>query len=125
MLYNVALAKKLSLPIYRYPILFAQGKRIKGNFFNLIYQENKKGRIRLAILVNKNIDKKATRRNKIKRKTSHGLKENLKKNKLLSIDLIVLPKKQVFLEKQNSLDLEMIRLLSKINNTNNDQKISS
>lgn len=74
-------------------LLYKEGKRYKGKYFNLIYFPNNLSCSRMAVIVSKKIGK-AVNRNKIKR----WMRELFRKNKALlkeHLDILIIPKKEI------------------------------
>lgn len=84
-----------------------------SSFFIIFVTKNQKGHIRTAISVNKKNEKKAVNRNKIKRQIRAIIKDV--KDKKISIDMLIIPKKdflsQNFLNKKEDL-LVLIKKIS-------------
>jgi len=68
------------------------GKRIPGDFFQIIEQKNEVDVSRFAIIVSTKIDKRATRRNRMRRLLSESIRHLLPRL-TISLDRIVIVRK--------------------------------
>lgn len=82
-------------------------------FFVLRYQKNPLGLMKLGVVVSKKVDMKATKRNSIKRKLVHVIKEITKKNSI-PFDLVFFVKKSLVEQKKPFLIEEVKKALSVI-----------
>ncbi|MDD3072701.1 MAG: ribonuclease P protein component [Candidatus Pacebacteria bacterium] len=96
-----------------FKLVFNKGKKIKGIFLYLKAVQNGLGESRFGIIISKKVDKKATVRNLIKRRTRAVIKENLPKIKT-NIDCIVffisLPENFISLKKDIEECFEKLKL---------------
>lgn len=85
--------------------VFREGKSVRGNFLVIRSAKNNLGRARFAVSVSKKVSKKATVRNKIRRRLSSLAEAEAKKKEIpADILLISLPG----LEKKNFLEIKEI-----------------
>ena len=107
-------AHRLSLRFER-DRLNKDGKNIFGKFFTLVVadtpEDNKSQSPRLAILLSKKTAPRATDRNRIKRITSSLLEDIL--SSVPSKDYLIIPKKQVLTEDNQSLSEDLKNLFLK------------
>ncbi len=83
-----------------------------SSFFTIFFVKNKQKHVRIAISVNKKIEKTAVKRNKIKRQIRAILKDNKHLN--LPIDIVILPKKDFLSFDYQSKKIDLLRLINKI-----------
>jgi len=78
-------------------------KYLNNQYFNLRYEKNESEGLRVAVVIGKKIDKRATVRNKLKRIFKNAIKENLKE-KTVNYGLVFFLKKSLL-----QLDFEKIK----------------
>lgn len=110
------LPKKNRLPSYLIPQILKKGRHFPFSWLTLIVSKEPSSRNkqppRLAIIVPIKIDKRATRRNKIKRQLRQIIKTSLKKIKP-GHNVVFLVKKYTIAEKYLSIKAELEKSLKK------------
>lgn len=99
------LAKKFRLPSKDIPLVLKSGKRQNLKLF-LVYSSFSQSP-QFSIIVSNKIDKRATQRNKIKRRLKEAIAKNLDKFQ---------DKKVIFIAKKEILNAKFTEILCEINN---------
>ncbi len=89
-----------------------KGKRVRGRHFVISFAEPLTDKSRLGVIVSKKVDKRATRRNKVKRR----IREIFRKNKNLfakTIDLVVIARQNAGSLSFEDTKEELIKLYKK------------
>lgn len=97
-------------------LLYKKGRRYKGKYFNLIYLSNNLSSSRIAIVVGRKIGN-AVKRNKIKR----WMRDLFRRNKELlksSVDIVIIPKKDILELSWSSLKREYLVAIEFISQKN-------
>lgn len=71
--------------------VFKKGGRFRSRFFQWKFLPNRFGHLRFAILIGKNIARKAVERNKLRRRIYETIRKNWPVNAKTCYDIIVLP----------------------------------
>lgn len=82
-------------------------------FFILRYQKNDLSKLQCAVVVGKKVDKRATARNKLKRRFVHIVKE-ITEDKNISYDFVFFLKKQIIEIERDQVKAELEKILVKI-----------
>lgn len=82
-------------------------------FFILRYQKNDLSKLQCAVVAGKKIDKRATVRNKIKRRFIHIIKE-IMKDKNVSYDFVFFLKKAIIEKERDKVKEELEKILAEI-----------
>lgn len=105
--------------------IIKQGKKIKSNFFNIYFLQPEFPRYRIGISVSKKISKSAVVRNKIRRRIAAIL--NLKFDKTIILDLIIIPNRNVldlsYIELENELVITLEKLYKNYRKDTSGQKV--
>lgn len=102
-----------------FELVFKRGKSIKGNGFILNFLEKGNEDLKIGFIVSLKVHKKATRRNKLKRRMREATRANLEKIKRgFLIVIVALPEAVNFSYQQIKENLE--KLFQKANLFNND-----
>lgn len=93
-------------------LIYKKGRRYKGKYFNLIYISNSLEFSRVGLVVSRKIGN-AVQRNKVKR----WMRDLFRKNKNLiknSVDMIIIPKKEILEQAWPSLRQEYLAAIAYI-----------
>lgn len=94
--------------------LLSSGKRRVSDSFTLVFDKNYNGQdLKVKVIIGKKIDKKATTRNKIRRKIQQAFEEIKKRDDSTKGNFLIFPRKKVILKDQKSLISELLNILSK------------
>lgn len=88
-------------------------KSFSTKYFVLRVGKNNLGKVRVAIVVSKKIDKKAVIRNRIKRILASALYE-FSQNSKLSLDLVFIAKKDLLYSQKKEIEKEVKNILTKL-----------
>lgn len=96
--------------------LYKKGKRYRGKYFNLVYLSSASSFSRLAVVVSKKVGN-AVKRNRIKRwiRTLFRRNKNLLK---ISLDIIIIVKKEILEASWNKLQEDYFAALKSISENN-------
>lgn len=95
-----------------------KGKTVKGKFLILKFIKNNLTKSRFGFIISKKISKKATDRNKIKRRISEIVRMKTREIKK-PIDAVFIARKNIEKQKFQEIEKETIQLLKQ---TNNDRR---
>ncbi len=87
-------------------------KTYVSSFFNAKIVENQLPYSRFAFIISKKVDKRATARNKIRRRVSEGVEQMIEG--LKGKDILIYPKKEVLDAKQEDVKKEAETFLKKL-----------
>lgn len=93
-------------------LIYKKGRRYKGKYFNLIYLSNSLDFSRVGIVVSRKIGN-AVQRNRVKR----WMRDLFRKNKNLikiSVDMVIIPKKEILETTRSSLQQEYLAAIANI-----------
>ena len=109
------LSKKHSLPSALIPIVLRPiNKRIKSSLFNLVVSKKKTAKeFQIALIVAKKTEKKANRRNKMRRKIQQALLQIKKEHLIHPVNLVLFPKKEVLDKDQKEIKKQLVNLFLK------------
>ncbi|HCM82917.1 MAG: Ribonuclease P protein component [Candidatus Gottesmanbacteria bacterium GW2011_GWB1_44_11c] len=105
------------LPSEAFTRVFRTGKRIHGEIFGVIAAPNSQPLSRFAVWVGVKIDKRATKRNRMKRLVREAVRHLLPTIKP-GFDCIIIAKKN-FSEKKGGVEHSLQELLTRLNLSNN------
>ncbi len=121
----MAIAKSLRIPSNVLPSLFISGKKFRFDSFTLIASPvDHAVTARIAVMVSKKIDKRATIRNRIKRLFYAAVKKIIEQNKLKPEDIIIIASKTVINKTAQDLESELYLAFKKTGLVN-DKKPTS
>lgn len=101
-----------------FALVLRKGRTIKGKFLILKFIENSLKKSRFGFIVSKKISKKATDRNKLKRRISEIVRIKIKEIKK-PIDAVFIARKGIEKQKFQEIEKETVQLLKQ---TNNDRR---
>ncbi|MFC1711048.1 ribonuclease P protein component [Patescibacteria group bacterium] len=111
------LQKKYRLPAFKIPDLAKTGNRYNSQLFTLVFKkqkkENTKQYSKFAFIVSKKIDKRATVRNKSKRRLSEGVSDSLSKIKPC-YNVLILAKKRLMTTNYQTTRSELRKVFKKV-----------
>lgn len=105
------LPKKNKLSGYEVILLKKKGKIVHSKTFGLIFSDNDKGITRAGVIVSKKIDKRAVKRNQIRR-SIFGILQNLITKMNKDFDILFLVKPQIVNQGKEELEREITKTLS-------------
>lgn len=97
-----------------FALVLRKGRTIKGRFLILKFLENSLTKSRFGFIVSKKISKKATERNKIKRRISEIVRIKIREIKK-PIDAVFIARKSVEKQRFQEIEKEVIQLLKQTN----------
>lgn len=114
----MALKKIYHVPKDQISNLFSKGRRKNSFLFTVISKEGKNdNNFRLAVILGKKINKRATVRNKIRRIIYSAVDRIEKEGGIEKTDFLILPKKAILSKNQKEILEELQNILSHAKNT--------
>lgn len=109
----MVLSKKFSLSKKKdFEAVYKKGKRTHGEFVTVITSKNEINISRFGVIVSNKVSKKATERNKIRRRISEIIRQNLGLLKK-GLDVIIIAKIQILDKKYEDIESEILKLFKK------------
>jgi ribonuclease P protein component len=94
--------------------VYRRGKKISTQHLVLNYFSNPRTSLRVAVVASKKLDKRATVRNRAKRRVREVLKNELQNKEIIGFDILVSIKTDISQVNNNDLSLQIGRLVKGI-----------
>ena len=93
--------------------IYRKGRKMQGEFLTLIFLKNRNGISRFGVVVSGKVSKKATERNRIKRKITEIIRKDFADFKG-GFDFLILAKPESLSKKSDNLKKDLMSILRKI-----------
>lgn len=94
-----------------FKLVFQNGRRVYGRYFNLYFMPNKTGVSRWAVVVSTKVSKRAVRRNRLRRRLASLVKAS-QGSLQPGYDLVIVVKTDFFKQSTNEINQEYGRMIS-------------